>query len=397
LPEDGWARPADIGTWLREHHPFWQGEDLRPSHLRDWLPAFLLGLSHQLRFLQAAKNASEETVVRLSPLGRYLMGLADPPALETGFKQTLLVQPNLEIVAYRQGLTPALVSKLSHFATWKSLGSACILQLQPESAYRALESGLTFEAILQTLGQHGTRAVPATVTESLRTWAQKRDRISVYPSAALLEFNSPEDLTEALGRGVPGVRLSDRLAVVASESAIDFRHFRLTGTRDYSLPPEKCVEVGADGVTLSIDLTRSDLLLETELQRFAERLDRATGAARREYRLTPGSLASGKAGGMSMTGLELWFRQRTGQPLSAAARLLLTGPELPPPELRRHLVLHVASADVAEGLLQWPETRELIQARMGPTALAVAEEDAEALRQKLRILGIELRNGEVHS
>src|SRR5581483_2948313 len=109
--------------------------------------------------------------VRLSPLGRWLLGLAKEPEAAPAFPQTLLVQPNLEILAYRQGLTPALIAKLAHFAAWKGLGAACLLQLQPESVYRALEAGFTFETILQTLEQHGTRAVPAPVIDSLRTWA----------------------------------------------------------------------------------------------------------------------------------------------------------------------------------------------------------------------------------
>src|SRR5205807_770966 len=71
-------------------------------------------------------------------------------------------------------------------------------------------------------------------------------------------------------RGVPAVRLTERLAVVANEKDIDYRHFRLTGTRDYLQPPERCVDIEADGVTLSVDLARSDLLLESELLRFAE-------------------------------------------------------------------------------------------------------------------------------
>jgi hypothetical protein len=49
-----------------------------------------------------------------------------------------------------------------------------------------------------------------------------------------------------------------------------FRHFRLTWMRDYALPPEKCVGIEDDGVTLSVDLARSDLLLETEVPRFAD-------------------------------------------------------------------------------------------------------------------------------
>jgi hypothetical protein len=394
LPEHDWALPDKIEEWISEHHPYWKGENLRPSRRQPWIPAFLLGVAHQMRFVQAAKDADGEWLVRLSPLGRWLMGLAESPALETSFQQTLLVQPNLEIIAYRQGLTPSLVAKLTRFAQWKSLGAACILQLDSHSIYRALESGLTFAAVLQCLEQHGTRPTPPTVIESLRTWADKRDRLTIYPAAALLEFGSPEELNDALARGVPAIRLSERLAAIADESAIDYRHFRLIGTRDYSLPPERCVEVADDGVTLGVDLARSDLLLETELPRFAERLERPGPNGRREYRLTPASLSAGKSAGLTLAALESWFLQRTGDSLSPAVRLLLIGAELPSPELRHHLVLHVATPDVADGLMQWPETRGLIQSRMGPTALAVSEEDAVKLRSLLESLGIVMPNGE---
>src|SRR5262249_23211779 len=88
LPEDSWLRPADIERWIQQHHPYWQNEHLRPSRLGSWAPAFLLGLAHQLRLVQAAKDAEGEWLVRLSPLGRTLMGLGEPPALDTPFKQT---------------------------------------------------------------------------------------------------------------------------------------------------------------------------------------------------------------------------------------------------------------------------------------------------------------------
>src|SRR5205823_9021715 len=104
------------------------------------------------------------------------------------------------------------------------------------------------------------------------------------------EFATAEDLNDALMRGLPATRLSERLAVVANESDIDFRHFRLAGTRDYALPPEQCVTVGDDGVTLTVDLTKSDLMLETELQRFAEPAGRPEHNGRRTYILTPASL-----------------------------------------------------------------------------------------------------------
>jgi hypothetical protein len=341
--------------------------------------------------VQAARDPAGEWLVRLAPLGRWLLGLAERPAVPAPYAQTLLVQPNLEVVVYRQGLTPGLIARLGRFAAWKGLGAACTLQLQADTVYRALESGLTFEEILQTLERHTMRPTPPAVVESLRTWAAKRERIRIYPAATLFEFGSREELNEALARGVPGVRLAERLLAVADESAVEFRHFRLTGTRDYGLPPEKCVAVEADGVTLAVDLSRSDLLLETELGRFAEPLDGAGVNGRRRYRLTPASLAGGRDSGLDPRDLENWFVQRAGQPLSPAAHLLLDGPQVPPPRLRPQLVLHVAAPEVADGLLQWPGTRSLIQERLGPTALTVAAADVETLRERLARLGVSMK------
>ena len=93
---------------------------------------------------------------------------------------------------------------------------------------------------------------------------------------------------------MPATRLSDRLAVVKSESEIDYRHFRLGGTRDYALPPERCVEIDSDGVTLTIDQGRSDLLVETELRRFARFLDQPGNNGQRQYHVTSSSLAVGQ-------------------------------------------------------------------------------------------------------
>jgi hypothetical protein len=396
LPEGQWARPEPIAQWLAAHHPYWQGGKEKDSG-----PAadiFLLGFAYQLRLVRAAKDAQGEWVVCLAPMGRWLLGLGSAPPAPPPYTQTLLVQPNLEILAYRQGLTPELIASLSRFAAWKNLGAACTLQLQPETVYRALESGETFESIFQTLERHGMKPTPAPVVESLKTWANKRERISVYPSAVLLEFSMPEHLSEAIARGLPAVRLSDRLAVVAREADVNFHLFRLTGTRDYGLPPDRCVEVEADGVTLKVDLARSDLLLESEVQRFAEalpghgpgyaRAGSESANGRRQYRLTPESLAVGRAGGLSINYLENWFVQRTGQALSPAARLLLAGSDTPALALRRLHVLNVPAEELADGLMQWPATRALIVERLGPTSLVVAEESVGVLRERLQGLGV---------
>jgi hypothetical protein len=396
LPENSWAQPEAVAGWVAENHPFWKPAASKPrtdkilAPVRDGLVRFLLGLAYQWRMLQAAHGPEGTWVVRLSPTGRWLLGTADTPPPSPAYAQTFLVQPNLEILAYRQGLKPEMIFRLGSIAAWKTLGAACTLQLGPEHVYRALEAGETFESILQLLESHGMKATPAPVVEALKTWSNKRERIRVFPAAALFEFASADDLQEALARGLPGVRLNDRLAVVADESSIDYRHFRLAGTRDYCLPPERCVAIEEDGVTLTVDPARSDLLLDPELRRFAEPLSAPNQNGKPQYQLTPASLKSCLERGLSVKDLENWFFQRSGQELPAAARLLLTASESPPLSLRRRLILTTADAGMADGLQQWPGTRSFIIERLGPTTVVVEEDGLEAMRERLAALGIKI-------
>ena len=415
LGEHEWADPEAVEDWLLARHPYWNPVPLpahesvaealtsngplerhaqmgtpapQRDHDDDPLPKgavtkFLLGLAFPLRLLRATKGSHGRWLVQLSSIGRWLLGLGEAPAGLPTYPQTLLVQPNLEILAYRQGLTPDLIVRLSRFATWKGVAAACTLQIEPESVYRALEAGETFASLVRVLEQHGMKATPAPVIESLRTWSNKRDRITIYPTGVLLEFPGPGELADALARGLPAVRLSDRLAILANEKDIDFRHFKLTGTRDYAAPPEQCVDVGEDGVTLSIDLPRSDLLLETELVRFAEPLplSPATPQGRKLYRVTPASMAGTK---------RRFVGSGPGKVVSTACQLPAAGrrPDVAHRSrstaavLRRQLVLHVSCEKVADGLMQWPSTRALIDARLGPVALSVLAENAAILQRR---------------
>jgi Helicase conserved C-terminal domain len=396
LPEGAWAKDEDLQDWLHGNHPYWKEEDLRPSERQQWVGKFLLGIAYPLRLVQAARSADGGWLVRLASWGRWLLGLADEPGAAASYPQTLLVQPNLEIIAFRQGLNPALIGRLSRFAQWKSLGAACTLQLDADSIYRGLESGLTFEAILQTLEKHSTRALPPSVVELLRTWSDKRERISVYGSATLLEFGAPEDLNEALARGINGARLSDLLLIVPGELPIEsLKHFRVTGNRDWAAPPEKCVEVETDGVTLAVDVARSDLLLETQLQRFAQPLDGVSVHGRRRYLLTPDSLTQARQTGLDFQELDEWFFQRTGHGLPAAGRLLLQRAGPAQLKARRQLVLDTGSEEIADGIMQWPQTRSAVEERLGPTRLALAESEWSRLLGQLRALGLNITEDQV--
>ncbi len=390
IPAGQWVDPALLENWILTHHPYWPDrESIRPSKLRGWLEKFLLGVAYQIRFIQATKTTTGRYLVRLSPLGRAILGLQKENDFESGFPKTLLVQPNLEVLAYRQGLSPILIRDLTKIATWKGIGPACQLLLEPDSVYFALESQLRYEDICSLLERHGTRSTPQAVLDALKTWSNKHERITIYSAATLLEFPSGQDLDNALSRGLPALKISDRFAVANSEDGIDFSQFRLTATRDYGLMPEKCVQVESDGITLVVDVSRSDLLLETELPRFANFVEEASSQQRRVYQLTPETLKNAEQAGFTETTLEDWFQQRMGRSLTPAVHLIL-GPKTMdsiPAQLEPMLVIHLENEQMADGITQWPETAQWIHSRLGPCAISVNAESLENLKKSMGLAG----------
>jgi hypothetical protein len=378
-----WIAASSIADWLWTHHPSWAGT--LPDHEMkqrgaNWVTTFLLGVAYPLQLVEVSGE-----LTRLSPLGRHLLTGGAEPSATPAFPQTLLVQPNAEILAYRQGLTPLLIGTLSRFARWKGLGPACTLELTPEQTYRGLESGMTLPMILQTLTRHSSRPVPPAVADLLQRWASKRERITVYSSAVLVEFATSAELDVAMARGIVAVRLTDRIGLTADGAEPGLTQLRLIANRDYETRPQRCVSVGDDGVTLSVDAATADLLLDVELGRFAAPLPAEAGAGRR-FRLQA-ELLRRAAQNQSMPEIDEWFIERTGQPLSPAGRLLLLGPQVLP-TVARLLVVRFPTPELADGVMQWPDTRLLITERLGPTAVVVDEENLPALRKVLADVGV---------
>ncbi|SIO06935.1 Helicase conserved C-terminal domain-containing protein [Singulisphaera sp. GP187] len=353
LAEGEWVAIADFDARLREYLPDWDragfleepaanpaarakalraAKSARPARESRTegtgaepavLESLLLGAAYQLGLVRAAVDGSADgrAIVQLSALGRYILALGPPPPPRPTFEHFLYVQPNFEIIAYRQGLTPPLIGQFSRFALWSQVGAALELKLTAESVYRGLEGGLSPPEMLDRLARHSQRVLPAGVSEAVRTWAGRRERITYYASATLVEFATKDDLEKALAQwpesaGAAPIAISDRLLLVEDDSSIPFQRLRLAGARDYRRSPESCLEVEADGVTLSLDLSRSDLLVDAELVRFADELplDPATGTPgnpRRRFVISPASIARGAANGMTSSTLSHWFARRT--------------------------------------------------------------------------------------
>lgn len=367
------------------------------------LEAMLLGAAYQFGLVRAAEEVDgRRRVVQLTPLGRYVLAVGPPPPARPRFEHFLFVQPNFQIIAYRQGLNPGLIGQLSRFARLIQSGAALELRLTAESVYHGLEGGLSPTKMLDRLAAHCQRALAASVAEAVKTWAERRERVTYYASGTLIEFASNSDLEKALrdwpaeGAATP-MRVSDRLLLVDEESAIPYQRFRTTGSRDYRRPAESCVEVEDSGVILTLDLAHSDLLVNAELARFTDEeppnpASRATENPRRRFRVTRESLARGAEAGLTAAALTQWYLSRTGSPIPPSVRMMLLAgtSRVPPLQTERPLVLHTPSAEILDGLLQHPETHKFLGDRLGATAVIVPDENAQALEAALSTLGFAL-------
>ncbi|WP_169977853.1 helicase-associated domain-containing protein [Tautonia rosea] len=420
LKEEAWVSLDDLATWLSVRMraptlPALSGKaerrrgrsaDETPSGdpMTDVLRSTLLGPAYLLGLVRVGEaGPSRAPAMQLTERGRYVLGLGPPPPPPPRIEQFLFVQPNFEIVAYRQGLNPALIGRLSRFARWSQLGSALTLRLNSDAIDRGLASGLSVDQIRDWLTRHGVRPLPDGVAGAIASWAGRRDRLTYYASATLIEFSSAEELENALaewaeGTAPPPVRVADRVLLVEDEGAIPFRRFQLAGARDYRKPPESCVEVGPDGITLSADPARGDLFIEAELSRFADPVpnDSAETTLRRRYVVSPASLRRGSHEGMTLTGLAQWYTYRTGAPMPPVVRWLASIVRFEGAQAAdavragRPLIVRTERSEVLDGLLQHPDTRTLFGDRLGPTAAIVKSGDPERLQKALTMLGVSL-------
>ncbi len=238
------------------------------------------------------------------------------------------------------------------------------------------------------------------MAETLRTWAVRRERVSYHAAATLMEFASSEELEAALTdwpEGTTASRVAERLLLIEGDGEIPFHRFRMLGARDYRRPPEACVEVEPDGITLALDPNRSDLLVDAELARLADELPRnsdrgGTGLLRRRFRITSRTLEHAIAEGLSPTLLARWFKKRTGEDTPPAVRLLLhpLASHASPAQARRVVVVTVEAPELLDGLAQHPDTRPYLGDRLGPTSVVVSDAALDGLRRVMATLGLSL-------
>lgn len=367
------------------------------------LERILLGGAYTLGLVRAGEeDGSRRRTVQLTPLGRYVLAVGPPPSARPTFEHFLFVQPNLEVIAYRQGLTPPLIGRLSQFAWWFKIGAAVELRLTQESITMGLEWGLTPEQILEALSRHSQRALPGAVKDAVDRWADRREQVTFYSSATLVEFSGSSERDQAMASWAadgaarrPFIPVGDRFLLVENPQDVPTSRISTTASRDYRLPPERCVTVEGDGVTLTLDPSRSDLLVEAELARFADEepvIASSRGASRRRFTVNSATLGRAVEAGLTPGLLADWFLRRTGEAPTPAVRLMMR-PADPkgrrPWPVRRFLVLTAPSAELLDGIMQHPETAPLLGDRLGAISVVVPEDSLAPLRNALQRFGVE--------
>lgn len=400
LGSDQGATVEQLARRLQKVHAPWNatGEligslrntESRAQLARDWIKQWVFGPLYQVGLVAVGQSAEGDLLARLTPLGYRFVGRDAVLDAPLAYPQTLLAQPNHQVVVYRQGMTVELLSQIVAFAEPKSLGAALSFEINADSVYLGLEAGLAPDRMIAVLEQHGSRALPSGLAESIRTWAAKRSRLCVYASASLFEFADEKDMREALARGLEGIPITDRMVLVPEEKDGAFKNLRITAARDYNFDAEQCVESGPDGIMLKVDLTKSDLMLESELRRFAEPVQFRDRNGRQQFRVTADSLRRAFEQGLGVDYLEEWFRRRTGGDPPPSVRLLCRAVAAADMTARRQVVVRTESPIITDGLLQHPLTAELFHERLGPTALTVLSANTEKLREALADLGIKL-------
>ncbi len=183
LGPDEWVTIEDFSTFLRARAPRWSvasfleltaPEGVKPDPETSKKPkktraketvaqspeaadasvlaAMLLGAGYQLGLIRTAEDAETgRKAVQLTALGQYVLALGPPPTARPAYEHFLFVQPSFEIIAYRQGLSPALVGRFGRFTLWSQAGAALAMRLTPESVYRGLEGGMSPEEMLDVL------------------------------------------------------------------------------------------------------------------------------------------------------------------------------------------------------------------------------------------------------
>ena len=171
-----------------------------------------------------------------------LEALGMDPQTRQSLERPLLVQPNFEVLVYLDKLNTFALAALACADCTRIDAQTASYTISRSSVYRALESGLTIDWLLEMLQLHSTTPIPAALTTSLREWAERRERLSVQENTRLLEYPSAAERDAALAQ-TKGKAIGERFVLASGATRLPKEVVR----HSYTNVPARSLRFEPDG------------------------------------------------------------------------------------------------------------------------------------------------------
>lgn len=146
------------------------------SLLREFFRARLLPLGAA----EAGYTTERAMCLRMTRLGKYLLGAEEEFQWAGEQGSLVIVQPNFEVVFL--GPSPLAEAEISRFAERKGKQMGVMFTITKKSVFNGAAAGLTGKIILETLQRVCGKEIPANVSREVEGWARQIRRVEMWPA-----------------------------------------------------------------------------------------------------------------------------------------------------------------------------------------------------------------------
>jgi hypothetical protein len=335
----------------------------------------------------------------LTRLGASVLGLEgelDLASAEDGSsrRDSLVVQPNFDIIVYEPDTRPQLLFQVDRFADRMSVDRLAVYHLTRESFCRGLQLGLTVDDIVALLESAARSELPQNVLFTMRDWARQFERIVLHRHGWLLEAPDAATLESWLADPVVAANvdhlISPTLAIVRDSVALNDRlgflgiDLRVVDAESPILTHAKAISA----TTISLAEIDANLYLSTTLSAIADLSKGDNGAAL--VRISEESIRRGVASELGADQIVDLLGQLLNRPLPAGMLTRVRGwaGAYQPVGIGTVAYVETTDSDTMNDLQSDRELSEGFIAMLSPTAAIIRLESVERFRQSLAARGI---------
>jgi hypothetical protein len=386
--------------WQQQLRKSWQRTEM------PWVLSAMTGALVHLGLVEIAgapgKQAAVPTFFCLTPLGRavlYDVLRGQPPA--AGVAPTVpqrlpagrcwIVQPNFDVVVYLDQASATQLAFIERVAERKpSSGATILYHLTRDTVYAALESGIAASTLCDTLRAASTYPLPDNVRQMLDEWAARRERLTVYRTADLVEFADQATRDAALvSRSLVGAPVGERFVVLSAPHRGQPTALQTSRTVDYLAAPVRCIQVAEDGA-VHIRRTHADLLVGGEVTAWAD-----PGTDAEHWRITRASIQRAVKAGWTAERILDNLAQRSQQSVPAlllvAIRAWAGERALPGAvAVASDVLLQIADPAVAHAVAGSTLLQPYLRGQLGSQTFLVRHDMAAELQRQLAELGLQV-------